>query len=827
MATRFFGNQAKPALVGLAAILALLAASIGVQLARRAAAPPDPVGVWEVSDKQIHEVNAKAPDFMVFAPPPSFRFDGDTVYLQIIRMRPWDPGPEDNVWRLKARWKDDTLYYLAPSGFWTKLATFRGGHFLITEDKVTWVLEKTDPARLDNLVRPFMKKNRPVWGYPVQDGQPPRLTLEWGTRPDKAEPVEPLRVIADDPETAFALEGQPFGHVGVAWSPDERRFATFSSSWDAEKKKHVGYAKVWDAVAGKPEGRLEGLPEAICAAAFSPDGNRLALADDGGVVDVWNAAARHQAFSIAAHAGPARTVAFSPDGTLLASGGDDRTVAIWDGGTGAKRRSLKGSQHGVTGLAFSANGRRLLAAYEDGGVKVWDLATGNEERSLPGMGRFCTAAFDPEGKRVAVGGYGVVKVWELATGRPEGRVSRRQGHHCAVAAVAFSPDGQYLASSGSEGRDVKLWEAATGRPVLTITGHGGEVRVVAFSQDGRFLRTCYGGECIMVLDLAALLRKRPTPPEAPLPLGEHEDWVWAAALTPDGKTLVSGSKDETVRLWDVASGKVTAVLAGHLDEVHCVACAPDGKTLASGSDDGEVKLWDLVARKEWATLEAHDKGVRAVTFSADGKLLVSASYEGPVKLWDAATGQARGTLSSPVGPVEALAVTPDGKLLATGGHIAEWDPKEVNQFYRPGEVTLWEADTWKPVARFRGYPSAVTCLAVTADGHTLAAGSDDKTVRLYDLAARKETAVLKGHAEPVRSVAVTADGKLVASGDWKGVVNLWDVASGKRLASFSGHSFWVNALVFTPDGKKLISASADHTVKFWDVAALLQRALNP
>jgi WD40 repeat protein len=783
------------ALAGLLAVFLLF--NDALRLQGRQPPPDNPTGIWDGEGWP-------------------FRYDCDTVYLHMFRLHAWEEGPEDDVWRLKARWKGNTLCYLGPYGRWGKLGKFVEGRFV--RDKKT--LNKVDVAKLDGSAKD-LAKDRPIWHYPAlaAKNRPRTMTVEWGA--EESQPVKPSVVLEGDPNGVFEIDGQPAGSVRLAWSPDGKRLVSFTYSWDPVEEKNVGFAKVWDTVAGRAEGLLEGLPALVWDAAFSPDGRRLALAGDDGVVRIWDSVARRELSHDKADGAPVRCLAFSNDGKLLASAGEGKDIVVRKVGTAETQLIRDGHKSVATRLNFSRDGSRLFSASPEEGVRVVDLASGKVLQDLTRPGRFCAAAFDPEGKHVAVGGYGPVKVWNLNTGKPVGRFSTREAHARAVGSIACSPDGRYVASGGERG-DIRFWESSTGRLLFVIKGCGGDVRSVAFSPDGKRLAASAVTSSIEIWDVAQLLKQTP-PPGGAARIHEHTDYVSSVVVAPDGKTAASGSWDETICLWDVASAKLKAVLRGHVEAISCMACSPDGRILASGSGDGEIKLWDLATGKEQATLDGHDSGVHALAFSPDGKTLASGSGNGQLKLWDAATRREKRCITGKLGPVSAIAYSPDGKVLAVGGYVREWDERLFNWASRKGQLLLLDASSGEVLHAFPNRECAVTCLAISADGATLAASSNDQTVCLYDLRAKKELAVLKGHAVFLHSVAMTRDGKLIASADWNGMIRLWNAGSARLLARFVGHERWINTVAFTPDGKKLISGGGEGLVKFWDVAEVLGR----
>ena len=284
--------------------------------------------------------------------------------------------------------------------------------------------------------------------------------------------------------------------------------------------------------------------------------------------------------------------------------------------------------------------------------------------------------------------------------------------------------------------------------------------------------------------------------------------VTSVAFTHD-PLLASGSGDNTVKLWDLATalatGKEMRTLTGHTSYVDSVAFSPDDTLLASGSHDKTIAIWDVATGDVVRILEGHTAPVWTVAFSPDGTLLASGSWDNTVKLWDVATGAEVHTLEGHTAPVSRVAFSPDGTLLASGS----WD----------NTVKLWDVATGAEVRTLRDHANAVLSVAFSPDGKFLASGSYDMTVRLWDVDTGTRVFTVAGHTDRVCSVAFSPDGKLLASGSYDNTVKLWDSATGAEVLTLEGHTDAVWDLAFSSDGRVLASASGDHTVKLWSVSA--------
>lgn len=290
-----------------------------------------------------------------------------------------------------------------------------------------------------------------------------------------------------------------------------------------------------------------------------------------------------------------------------------------------------------------------------------------------------------------------------------------------ITALAFSPDGREVAASGFH--EVTLWKAGDGALDRRLRGQGERVYEIAYSPDGRWMATASGdpGQAGGV----TLWISEPGGGGKPVrDLLESTDSVFAVAFSPDGKRLAAAGADRAIRVWEVESGKLVALIEDHADWVLDVAFSPDGKRLASASRDKTCKVFDLAKKESLVTFPGHAQTVYSVAFSADGKTVASGGEDALIRVWN-----------------------------------ADDDGKQLRQF--------------------GGFGGPVFKLQYTPDGKTLAACSSDKSVRVFDPATGAQKFALQGHSDWVYTLAVAPDGKTLASGSWDGEVRLWTLADGK------------------------------------------------
>jgi WD40 repeat protein len=522
------------------------------------------------------------------------------------------------------------------------------------------------------------------------------------------------------------------------------------------------------------------------------------------------------------HSGFVHSVAFSPDGKRIVSGCADNTVKVWDAQYGQEILYLKGHTGIVRSVAFGPDGKQVVSGSEDGTLKVWDAWSGQPTLSLKAhtvlvggvanIQHVNSVAFSPDGKRLVSGGAdGTVTVWDSQSGH---ETLSLRGHTGMVNSVAFSPDGKRVASS-SEGvefdgqrwtmcGEVTVWDAQSGQETLSLKLHTHQVNSVAFSPDGKRLVSGSHDKTLKVWDAQS--------GQLILNLKGHSSAVFSVAFSPDGKRLVSGSADSTLKVWDAQSGQETLSLLGHSGLVCSVAFSPDGKRLVSGSYDKTVKVWDTQSRQETVSLMGH-AGPVSVAFSPDGSRLVSGGADGTLKVRDAQSGQETLTLRGLTGMVLSVAFSPDGKRLLSGSGGAGTDGQGRPL---PGEVTVWDAQNGQETLALKGHSGRVNSVAFSPDGKRLVSGSEDGTLKVWDAGSGQETLSLMAHTNGVYSVAFSPDGKRLVSGGWDKTVKVWDAWSGQETLSLMGHTDMVSDVAFSPDGKHLVSASYDKTVKVWD-----------
>ncbi|MBF2036936.1 MAG: serine/threonine protein kinase [Leptolyngbyaceae cyanobacterium T60_A2020_046] len=281
----------------------------------------------------------------------------------------------------------------------------------------------------------------------------------------------------------------------------------------------------------------------------------------------------------------------------------------------------------------------------------------------------------------------------------------------------------------------------------------------------------------------------------------HQSWVTAIAFNPRTATLVSGSLDDSIKVWNLQTGSLMFTLQGHPGGVNDVTISAKGQVLVSCGDDETVRVWNLTAGRRLHTLKGHVRDVTGVAIGHQGWILASCSKDRTINIWKLDTGTLVRTLMGSPAAIKSVDITPDESLVLSGG--------------LDNKIRLWNLNTGEMVRTLSGHLASVNDLAVSRDGLFVASASKDRTVRLWSIATGAQVHCLMGHSQEVNSVAIAPDNRTIVSGSSDGTVRIWDAKTGTLQHTLAEHTNAVTAVDIHRTGRFIASASADKTIRVW------------
>ena len=475
--------------------------------------------------------------------------------------------------------------------------------------------------------------------------------------------------------------------------------------------------------------------------AFSQDGSTLAIGDRNGKIQLWDTTTSSQQGDLKGHGGGRDSkilaLVFSPDGQILASGSEDKTVRLWDTQNHTKLGTLRGHEGWVTAVAFSEDGNTVASGDASKIIKLWDLDTQQERATIVGHKNTINAlTFAPDETPLYSGclatgsADGTIRFWNPDTGKE--LVTFSEGHTEWVKAVAFAKNGTMLTSAAFNGT-VEVWDLKTKRELITFTaGHSDSTESVVFSTDAMLFanRGAYG---LIAFDAFGFGSRGSFQGGSGMRLwelttgdeisGPWQDWTGTTAsfvFSPDNKVLASRDGQD-ILAWDVDTGIELFRFYTEKPVPRKLVFSPNRTLLAAHGIHGETQVWDVDAHREFPIFITED--ANSLAFSPDGTLL-ALGHRDSIVLWDVTLIGFRKRIGIPDsrrGFEDVLTFSPDGKTLLTPT-LEIWDPL----------IKLWDVDTGQDLGTLSGHTEPIETLVFSHDGKTLASGSQDGTVLLWD-----------------------------------------------------------------------------------------------
>ena len=465
----------------------------------------------------------------------------------------------------------------------------------------------------------------------------------------------------------------------------------------------------------------------------------------------------------------------------------------------------------IQGIEYSPDGTRLAVTTAIG-VWIYDTQTGEELNLITGghTDRVYSAAYSPDGKIIATGSWDdTLRLWDTRTGK---NIKTFKGYTFGISSVAYSPDGSTIAIHNFRKHTIELLNAHTGKHLKTLIGHedpsalyeghpDASIASFTYSPDGKTI-VSGGGDKTVRLWNARTGGNIGT-------LTGHTEAVLAVAYSPDGDTIVSAGRDKTVRLWDAHTGNNIKTLSGHKDIIVTVAYSPDGNTIVSGGWDGMLHRWDAATGEPLKSFEiytgvlhftrGHGGAITHTTYSPDGKTIATAGADGTMQWWDAHIGDNIKTFTEYISGSRSITYSPDEKIIAvTVG----------------GKVNLWNA-SGRHLKTLKGHKEGyVAGITFSPDGDILVTGSSDKTARLWNVHTGENIEILTGHTGIVYNAIFSPDGdSFITRGG--NTMRMWNANTREHLKTFEGDVYGCRWFKYSPDGK-IIATRFNDTVRLLD-----------
>ncbi len=648
--------------------------------------------------------------------------------------------------------------------------------------------------------------------------------------------------------------GPPLPHPAsvssLFFSPDATRLATVCADQSL---------RLWEVPAGRlvlgpvPANDFRFKRPTAAAAAFSPDGRRLAVASES-AARVLDATTGAELAGPVKHRGRINSVAFSPDGATVLTVCDGREARLWEAATGAPRFPPwplpKVQARQWSAGAFSPDGRRVLLYSHQGDASLWDTGSGVAVATRLGDGTMpvVQGGFTPDGQQVyAMEAESVVRFWDAAQGLPleprrivaptadpalamahlradsrlillagwDGTV-RLLGLRPGAADVLtlrqadmvyfaeFSPDGRQVATADRSGL-IRVWQVGD-EPARLRLRHGAVLTSAAFSPDGRLVVTAGADGWVRRWRAAS-----GEPFGRPWRVGTA---VAHAVFNPAGDRLAVASRSGPVTIWDARAEGAPEPLVRLPDQGHWVAFSPDGATLLTlGRGEGDnarfARLWETATGNPLGPPIAHPSVAVLGEFSPDGQSFLTADAQWRLRRFATATGARLGEPIHFRGWIREAHFSPDGRRILSGNSSPGYDARPA---------FLFELGSTNPVVRFTGHRNGVNQAVFSPDGTRVATGSFDSSARIWDARTGQPLSPALQHQSQLTAVVFSPDGRLLATASLDATARVWDGLTGEAVSPPLRHDRAVRQLSFSPDGGQLLTGGDDGVARVWDLS---------
>jgi WD40 repeat protein/serine/threonine protein kinase len=636
--------------------------------------------------------------------------------------------------------------------------------------------------------------------------------------------------------------------------------------------------KLWEVSTGKCLRTFKGHRDQINSVCLSTDSHIALSGSDDNTVKLWEVSTGKCLRTFKGHRDQINSVCLSTDSRFALSGSRDNTVKLWEVSTGQCLRTFEGHQDQVNSVCLSSDSQFVLSGSDDSTLKLWAMDTGlclhTTEEEISGVYSICLST----DSRFALSGNrdNTVKLWEIATGRC---LRTFQGHTSLVTSVCLSADGQFAVSSEIEHATVRMWAISgwTNRYVapMMLSRVMATETVLSLNQVyeqelAKAKAAWQQGKYVVTAQHIRQARSQPGYSRSKdafdfwnrlyihLPckalngswesstLNGHISRISSLSVSQNGRFILSGSGDKTLKLWEIETRQCIRTFSGHKEGITSVSLSADGHyAISAGGNDCNLKQWNVESGdclrtfrgfgnhrkniKSFMLYEgAYNKGERikinSVCLSADGRLAFTGSSNENIAIWEVSTRLSFNFLQRHIGKWE---VSKSQLLMLLEEHQDEVTSVCLSadgQFILSGSmdntVKLWEIATGNCLHTFAEHTDEITAVSLSADSQFALSGSNDRTLKLWDISTQSCKRCIhtyEGHTDRVTAVSLSVNGLYALSGSNDKTMKLWELTTGQCLRTFEGYAEAVTAVSLTPDGCYAISGSNDGTLKLWSL----------
>lgn len=550
--------------------------------------------------------------------------------------------------------------------------------------------------------------------------------------------------------------------------------------------------RIWNFKIGNTLKVLRGHSDIVTYAAYSPDGKFIASASRDCTIRIWNAKTGDSIRTLFGHSSTVNHVAFNPNSKRIASASSDNTVRIWDVNTGTCLDTLKGHRDRVNSVSYNSSGSRIVTSSNDKNVLIWNVNTGKPTDSLHinNAGGINSASFNTDGNLILISSRdGLIRIWNPAHNKTDTSINRSDKDWPTYMAQKMIPD------------------------TTVLSGHKDGVSHAAFNTYGNKIASASLDGTIRIWD------------------EEHDKWlnhkvptfsiiakVTSASFSPDGKYFALGDNGGNLFLRDAQTGSLIKQIyydrlgyTGHSNLVNSVVFCSDGKTVLSASRDNTLRLWDMETGNCIKLFKGSSiEDFRHASLSSDDSLIVSASSEGfshgCVRLWDVERGECIKTLYCDC-PVNAVVFSPSNKYVASASE--------------DGSISIWETKEWTKVKTLTGTGRySINSIAFSQDGKYIVTASSNSNAIIWDFETGHPLHILEGHSASIRSASFSNNGKYVITASKDRTVRIWYSKTGNLVQIIRTSSSDYPFAVFSPDDQRFLVMDSDVDIIIFDFPPL-------